>query len=302
MSALPIATSDHVCKGCGGGVPILVEGSDMCLPCDIRYYPAAGLPGPFAALHLHTTPEEHTMTDTATITPEQRLTVVKHLATGKNPDVVATITKLSRGAVVDIGSHHGYPDTEKLCWAADILTKKITDGDAPTEDPRRETRAQNGTRVTTTSQPGVTASPVGTAQLTKPDEIRILLNTAKAHPSKRIQHAADRVFDQIGRLRDLIRDDEEKNAEKRRHAAEKEAARAEVKRLEEQLAEARAKLRGPKPDAPNAHTPGENGDGPSSKEIRSWAKATGVECPPVGRVPAAVRAAYDEAHREAAAS
>lgn len=290
----------------------------MCLPCDVRYYPAVGPPGPYTASHLRSISEEHTMTDTATITPEQRLTVVKHLAGGKGPDVVATITGLSRGVVIDIGSHHGYPDKEKLSWAADILAKKIADGDAPREDPRREERARAGTPVTPTARPtSAPAAPV--TPLTRPDEIRILLNTAKGHPSKRIQAAADRIFDQVGRLRELIREDDEKNAEKRRAAAAKEAARAEVKRLEQQLADARAKLRGTKPPATTspsrpAGTTGQPSTsfvtaedleriGLTSKELRAWAGDHNIECSASGRVPRRVLAAYDDAHApEVAAS
>lgn len=292
----------------------------MCLPCDVRYYPAVGPPGPYTASHLRSTTEEHTMTDTATITPEQRLTVVKHLAGGKGPDVVATITGISRGAVVDIGSHHGYPDKEKLSWAADILAKKIADGEAPREDPRREERARAGTPVTARTTPTPAAA---VTSLTKPDEIRILLNTAKAHPSKRIQSAADRVFDHLDKLRELISVDEEKNAERRRKAAEKEAARAEVKRLEQQLADARAKLRSTKSQSQTAGgraaaTSGQlaiarasalvtsddlDRIGLTSKELRTWAREHDVDVPDTGRLPRRVLEAYDNAHTpEVAAS
>lgn len=40
--------------------------------------------------------------------------------------------------------------------------------------------------------------------------------------------------------------------------------------------------------------------GPSETDVRIWAVANGVECPPIGRVPASVRDAF-EADREAAA-
>jgi hypothetical protein len=54
-----------------------------------------------------------------------------------------------------------------------------------------------------------------------PDEIRILINTAKGHPSKRIQAQANKVLDAIGRLRDLIAEDEAKHAERRAEDAQK---------------------------------------------------------------------------------
>lgn len=175
---------------------------------------------------------------TATITNEKRLTTLKHLASGKGLDVVATIVGLPKETVLDIGSRHGYPDTEKLAWAADIVEKKIHDGatDLPAGRPLPKT---TGAAAAPAAAPVPDPSP-----LTKPDEIRILLNTAKGHPSKRIQAAADKVFDQLDRVRTLLREDEEKHAERRKADAAKAAARAEVERLEAQLAAAKAKLRG----------------------------------------------------------
>lgn len=188
-------------------------------------------------------------TTTREITPQTKLTVIKHLASGKTADVVATIVHLPRETVVDIASHHGYPDTEKLAWAADILTKKIADAaknDTITERPDLARTLRSQTAGAATVTPAAPAPPA------KPDEIRILLNTAKAHPSKRIQAAADRVFDQLDRVRDMLREDETKHAEKRKAAAEKAAARAEVERLEAQLAAAKARLRGKPATKPTA--------------------------------------------------
>lgn len=59
-----------------------------------------------------------------TVTAEQRLTIIKHLAAGKDLDWVAAATKFDRSVVLDIASHHGYPDPAKLAWARDVLTEK----------------------------------------------------------------------------------------------------------------------------------------------------------------------------------
>jgi len=212
-----------------------------------------------------------------------RLQVVKHLATGKTPDLVATITGLPRATIVDIGGVHGYPDKDKLAWAVDILAKKVDEESAlPVRVPERPTPAP------------VASMPVKPAAQT--DEIRALLNTAKAHPSKRIQAAANRLLDDVAKLRRLIAEDEEKNSERRKAEAEKAAARAEVKKLEAQLVAAKAKLRSPA--APKVPATG----GVSPKDIRRWAADNGVECTSVGIVPKAVREAYDAAHPEAVAS
>lgn len=219
---------------------------------------------------------------TVTVTDEQRLTVVKHLASGKSPDVVATITRLDRADVVDVGSHHGYPDTAKLLWAAERMAAKADDG-------RRaeitEAAAPRVLRPATTSPSSVTAPnarPVG-----PPDEIRSLINAAKQHPAKRVQAQANRVLDALGKLRDLVAEDEAKHAERRQAEAAKVAARAEITRLEKALADAKAKLRGN--GKPTTITV--SGD-VSAADLRAWAKGKGIDVPDVGRIPAAVREAY----------
>lgn len=238
---------------------------------------------------------------TIEITPE-RLTVIKHLASGKGIDVVATITRLPRARVVDIGAHHGYPDTEKLTRAAELMQARL-DRDAAAIPERQPQTA--GTRevpvAPPTASPRVITSPKPPPidpSLTKPDEIRVLLNTAKQHPAKRIQTQADRVFDALDKLRGLIRDDEEKNAAKRKAEADKAAARAQVQQLEQQLRDAKAKLR----TTTSAPKTTAEGEGPSAADIRDWAAGEGIECPTRGRVPQAIRQAYDEAHPVAAAS
>lgn len=225
-----------------------------------------------------------------TVTQTQRLTVVKHLAGGKSPDIVATITKIPRSEIVDIGAHHGYPDADKLKWAADILEKKV-------EDENSTAEITEGTQVpVVATRPPATPTPAPPAAGT--ESILALVNSGKAHPSKRIQSAANKVLDDLAKLRHLIADDESKHAERRKAAAEKVAARSEVERLKKQLAEAQAKLRG-RP----APAPAKVGDesGPSAKDIRTWAAETGVECTAVGRVPASVREAYNAAHMQGAA-
>lgn len=229
------------------------------------------------------------MTTSTDITLTTKVTLLKHLASGKGLDVVATIVGLPRDQVLDIASHHGYPDKDKLGWAADIIEKKI-DEDAALPDRTAEVRREER-RVSLSSTPD-TAPP----QLTRPDEIRVLLNTAKGHESKRIQNAANKVLDDLDRLRALIRDDQEKHAARRKAERERAEAKAEVERLEAQLAEAKAKLRGGTPTTKNSA----DVDGPSASEVRAWAADNHIECPAVGRVPSRVREAYDKAHMQQA--
>lgn len=237
-------------------------------------------------------------------TPQQRIALLKHLAGGKPPETVATILNLTRDQVVDVARHHGYPDSDKMSWAVDILVKKQLEGEQaalPAGTPQRLDLSVVG------------PSAKATAPLpTKPDEIRVLLNAAKGHPSKRIQAAADRVFDQLDKLRGLIREDEEKNSAKRRAAAErearrlaeqrkKEALRAEVARLEAELKAKKAQLRGKPTTSSTAAVPGAGTNEVPAKVIRAWASENQIDCPASGRVPTHIRQAYDDAHQDGAA-
>ena len=213
------------------------------------------------------------------VTTNTRLTLVKHLASGKSLDAVAAIVSLSRETVLDIASHHGYPKPGSLAKAAEMLAAKV---DAENTIPvERDTPRVVPTHSVSS---GATPKPLG-------DALATLINEGKAHPAKRIQAAANKVLDDIARLRTLIAEDAEKNAERRKAETEKKAARAEVEKLEAQLREAKAKLRGSTPAA------APSGDGPSAKEVRAWAAKAGVECTATGRVPQSVRDAYDAAHQ-----
>ncbi|NUO57267.1 MAG: hypothetical protein HOV78_11415 [Hamadaea sp.] len=226
---------------------------------------------------------------TKTITPELKLTTLKHLAGGKSLEVTASIVGLPRETVLDLASNHGYPDQSKLSWAADVLATKL-DEQAKVMPERAPERPEPTPRpVAAVPRPAPAPAPAA-----KADDIQALLSSAKEHQSKRIQRAAEKVTDDIARLRDLIQEDERKHAERRRLEKEKAAARAEVERLEAQLAAAKAKLGGAKVATRSTGTP--------AKEIRAWARANGVDCPGTGRVPANVVDAYKAAHPEAAAS
>lgn len=184
------------------------------------------------------------MTTTIAFTPQQKLALIKHLAGGKDADMVATIMHTTREAVVEVARGHGYPDTAKLSWAADVLAKNIEQGEVLPERPL----ATGG--IVERPRPTVPGPQPISAPTVNGDDTMALLNEAKAHASKRIQSAADKALDAIGRVRDLIAEDEERHSAKRKADAAKAAARAEVERLEKQLAEAKAKLRGGKAPKP----------------------------------------------------
>ena len=228
---------------------------------------------------------------TKTLTDTQALTAVKHLASGKDLDAVAAILRADRSTVLDVASKHGYPDMDKLAWAADVLTKNLDSARAATITelaPQPLRPAARAVGADSTPAPTVTA---------RPDGIGDLLNTAKGHPSKRIQSQANRVLDGLGRLRDLFAEDEAKHAVKREAEAQKAAAKAEVARLEKALAAAKVKLR----SKGTGTTIAVSGD-VSAADLRAWAKRKGIDVPAMGRVPVAVREAYAAENPEQAAS
>lgn len=247
------------------------------------------------------------------ITTHARLAVLKHLVKGKSPDVVAAAERLSRFEVIDIASNHGYPDPTKMARAVEIITNKLV------EDERDALTVTPAPRVSTQAgSPGVgqprpvpphRAAPAPAADRASvqppavpedPEQLSLTVDAGKKSSSKRIQALAARIETDVARLQGLL-EEEHARREAARRAAE---AKAELKRkkeqLERELASVKAQLRG---GTTKKAAPGRSKDiaGPTAKEIRDWARASGVDCPASGRVPHKVREAHDAAHASAAA-
>lgn len=167
-------------------------------------------------------------------THEIKARMIRLLANGDTADEVAAEIGCEHTHVIAIAKNHGYPDVARLAWAADVMEKNLANPTAtpPPAPPRlapAAPRTNAGSSTTTTTVHG------------RPD-LDGLLRTGKAHQSKRIQNAAQQIIDRLEKLRDLIREDDEKNAARRQAAAERKAAQDEVARLKRALAEAQAKL------------------------------------------------------------
>jgi len=67
---------------------------------------------------------------TVVITPQLKVSMLKHLVGGKNLDFVAQVTRVPRDEVLAIVSAHGYPKINQMKWAIDILIKTV--GKIPT--------------------------------------------------------------------------------------------------------------------------------------------------------------------------
>jgi hypothetical protein len=222
------------------------------------------------------------VSDTAT-----KIAILKHLSAGRDLDFAAQVTRVTVEQARQVATAHGHPDPEKMQWAVEHLQAEIDDASDLTNKPATDIPAPRAPRAA--------AAPKAAAA--KPaDDIRDLIIFAKNHPAKRIQAAGKKLLDDIDKLRRLLAEDQEKNAARRQADAEKAAVRAEVERLQAQLAEAKAKL---KTNRSASSKP--TSDGPPAGMIRAWARANGMHCPDRGVLPRSIRDAYAAAHTEDAA-
>lgn len=247
---------------------------------------------------------------TPTLAGTDRLTIVKLLADGRDPDFVATATTHTRETVLRVGSEHGYPDTTKLAWAADILTKQATDPIPPAEHTRPADLIQRrpgsprpapqsitrppGTLSAATPAPEPAASaPIVVSTNGAPD----LITLGKKSTRARTRTLAERAEKALAVLAKELDTEIARNREAARRAAEEAKVRADVARLEAELAAKKALLSKSRAAKGSAATRA----GTDPKAVRAWARDAGVECPPVGRVPNRVVDAYLAAQNGAAA-
>lgn len=108
---------------------------------------------------------------------------------------------------------------------------------------------------------------------------RDLITEGKAHSVMRVQRAAVKAEVALQTLANLLDATRAEEAAKRRAEEEKAAARAEVERLEQQLADAKAKLRGapkPKPDTVQQKPAGKRAAiGVDYHALDQWCQDTG---------------------------
>ncbi len=114
----------------------------------------------------------------------------------------------------------------------------------------------------------------GDANPESSDTIAALISRAVQTGQARLVTAADRISDLV----------EELEAQLKAYEAER-SLREEQERLEARLAEIREQL----------GVKRRSGSAVDSKAVRAWAKENGVECPALGRVPAAVVEAFNQA-------
>ena len=219
-------------------------------------------------------------------TTAQKITILKHLIHGRDAAFITTATGLTDAQIAAVKRDHGYPDVPKMEWAVDILTKRLAD--LPEKD--RPTRGQ---RLDAPTLPGPTGIPVTTKTApTTPavkDRTAQLLERAAGSGKATTRRLGEKIDGLLADLTSRLTDEERADAEK---AARQAAEAKKAKRIAELEAELAA-LKGKKtPPKATAATPGQV----DAKTIRSWATNNGVNCPAVGRIPAAVREQYEAAH------
>lgn len=236
-----------------------------------------------------------------TIAGNDKLTALKHLANDRTPAFVATAIGAAEADVEQLLDEYG-PDKERLRWCIEELERQEAAA-ARASIPRAEHRATaptNPRRVAATPAP----RPVHVTEPAEPGTIDALLaradKIAEFSGTARVRRAAKKVRDAATALEEALAGVEERKRAAAREAAAKAKARAEVERLERELAEAKARLKGSTPATTKAKSATSSTTSAAAR-IRAWARDNGITCPAVGRVPAAVREQYEQAHTGSAA-
>lgn len=248
-------------------------------------------------------------------TDADTLAVIKLLARGRDLNFVTAATpNLSPEQVREIAQSHGYPDVKKLAWSADQLETRISE--ARTKIPESEHTDERPTRTPPSRPQAVPPSQRPAEQGRPADEIRVLIADAKQSTNKRIAKFADRLLDDIVKLRALVDEQRTRDSAKAEVEKERREARERVAKLEQELRQAKAALRGKAADIQTGtrSTPDRTAQGDAARrrherlatvletygvtadEIRAWAADNGHEVKAVGMLPTAILDAFEAAH------
>jgi len=226
-----------------------------------------------------------------TLPPAAKADILRRLAgaivsdgSERGPLTVATRDELAdeygllNDEIRNIVTKHGWPKPDSMRRAADLLVNPkpvVAAGPTPTA---AGFAVFNPASMTTRANAG--------------HAYQQLLEEAAKSSKVRTRNLGVKIAGLVADLAQLVAEEAVSLREAAEAERRKAEARAEVERLERELAEAKAKLTGKPP------TQGGQIDTPSPAEIRAWAQQNGVECTRTGIVPKAVRAAYDAAHAD----
>lgn len=189
-----------------------------------------------------------------TVSLATKLTVVSMAARGRTTASIADRTGLPAATAHAIAREYGAPDLGKLAAAADWLRKQV-DKEAGTTD---ETAT-----VDLLGKLAAEAERIGSAKLVR---------------------RAQWISEKLDELRVDVA------AMVKRYEAEEStrAVRARLAELRAEEAELRAKLNPAPRKGGGSKMPSE------SAQVRAWAAGAGVACPAYGKIPGAVRVAYEQ--------
>lgn len=194
---------------------------------------------------------------TIEVTNAQVITVLKHLANGRQPDFAATVTHLPQSAVERIAEDHGWPDMDKVRAGIFELTKAELDTPkAATASPPAVARPAAPTPPA--GRPDLSiAQKAPTPPAATPDRPRTANSSAAEllHMATESDHARTRNLGTkiSGLLADLSQRLNDEEAERLARAAAKAEETKRARRIAELEAEL-AQLKGKKAPAPRAAT------------------------------------------------
>lgn len=232
-----------------------------------------------------------------------RLKLLRALAASQYPKEaigpIAANNGLTVGDVRSVVEAYGYPDKAEMARHVIELS-----GGQPVARPPATPQEIVARRTDPPAPPKFEVFKRGEEIAAEPTVLGIpmdarvetLLNAARKSGKARTRRLGVKIHELVAELRGLVNSEAAEREEAEKAAAEKAKLRAEVEALERQLAAKKALLNGKPARAPK---PKSAATGPiaeaSPKEIRAWAAANGVECPAMGRVPAAVVTAFEAA-------
>lgn len=204
------------------------------------------------------------------ITDRTKTAVIRGLADGVAPAVIAHEHDLTTARVLDLAKHHGYPDRSRLTWAAEVLESALETSAAYKAAPGAP-RAD-------------LAALIARGSKSKRAATRRLATRLKAAAA-----ALTTALDEEKAAAEAAKEAAEREAAERAARAEHDAAvLAEIAEHERKAAELRATLTG----ATKASRSAGQKSGADPKAVRAWAAENGVECSVRGRIAGDVVAKY----------
>lgn len=182
-------------------------------------------------------------------TTEQHITVLKHLANGRDSDWVATVTKLPQAVVERFADEAGWPDPDRLVSAIEALSRSTSAipervnhsiNTSATVKPRPAPRPD----LSVARQAPAAPQPAPAVEHREPTmSAGELIVAASRSPKKRTQALGVKVAALLGDLTRILRDEEQQTEAARKAAAEDAKRKARIEQLEQEL----AALKGQKP-------------------------------------------------------